>query len=209
MPIQKNRNQEEEYVMVVSTSTLWSAGYFEGLCFDMDKYLRIIEIKEGIVFKKRKELENNPKYKQIIPYAILSHDGTVFSYQRGKLLGEQRLLGDYSIGLGGHISPHDVSSFEVAYESAMRRELNEEVEIDSTYKKEVFAALVNDDSDDVGKVHFGMIHVLYLDKPNVRPKEKSIDEATFVDPTFLLKHIAKYENWSQICIRNIERLLAV
>lgn len=151
-------------------------------------------------------MEINPIYKQIIPYVILSHNRTIFSYRRGKLLGEKRLLGNYSIGVGGHISACDRNLFDHTYKEAMRRELNEEMEIASPYK-EYTAALLNDDSNEVGRVHFGMVHILCLDKPLVKPREKSMNEPAFVDQTALLKNIDKYENWSQICIRNIERIL--
>ncbi len=200
------KRNREEYVMVVPAADLWRAGYFEGLCFDLPKYLTIIEGQQHIEFKPREEMEINPDYKQIIPYVILSHKGTIFSYRRGKLMGETRLLGNYSIGVGWHISASDRNLFDHTYKEAMRRELNEEVEIASPYK-EYAAALINDDSNEVGRVHFGMVHILCLDKPIVKPREKSMNEPAFVDQTALLKDIDKYENWSQICIRNIERIL--
>ncbi len=204
MPDQKKNN--EEYVMVVPAADLWRTGYFEGLCFDFSNYLTIIEGQQNIAFKRREEMEVNPNYKQIIPYVILFHNGTIFSYRRGKLLGEKRLLGNSSIGVGGHISAHDRNLFDATYKEAMRRELNEEVEIASPYK-EYTAALLNDDSNEVGRVHFGIVHILCLDKPIVKPREKSMNEPAFVDQTALLKDINKYENWSQICIRNLEQIL--
>jgi predicted NUDIX family phosphoesterase len=200
------KRNKEEYVMVVSAADLWRVGYFEGLCFDFSRYVTIIEGQQNIAFKQREEMEGNPNYKQIITYLVLFHEGTFFSYRRGKLLGEKRLLGNYSIGVGGHISAHDRNLFDDTYKEAMRRELNEEVEIASPYK-EYTAALLNDDSNDVWRVHFGMVHILCLEKPIVKPREKSINETAFVDQADLLKNIDKYENWSQICIRNIERIL--
>lgn len=68
-------------------------------------------------------------------------------------------------------------------------------------------ALINDDTDEVGKVHFGVIHVFKLDRPSIRSKEKSINEAKFLSIPELKKKIDKYENWSKICINEIERLL--
>lgn len=202
----EQRNDSEEYVMVVSASDLWNIGYFEGISFDLEKYLTIINDKNKIVFNRRQEMEKNPGYKQIIPYVILNHDGTIFSYRRGKLQGEKRLLGNYSIGVGGHISTKDMNLFDIPYQEAMRRELNEELKIESPFK-EYIAALLNDDSNEVGRVHLGIIHILCLDKPLVTRREQSIIEATFVDHSQLLKEIQKYENWSQLCIQKLERLL--
>ena len=68
-------------------------------------------------------------------------------------------------------------------------------------------ALLNDDSNDVGKVHFGIVHILTLEKPLVKPKEKSINETKFVGIGELQKDIGKFENWSKICIQHIQRVL--
>ena len=192
--------------MVLPASTLWRGGYFEGLCFNLDSYLPTIEGQE-IDFRPRAEMENDPHYKQIIPYVIISHNDTVFSYRRGKLLGEKRLMGSYSIGVGGHISSSDRNLLHTSYDRGMRRELSEEVDIGSPYSEHI-AALLNDDSNDVGSVHFGMVHILCLEEPIVKPREKSMNEPAFVDRHHLLENIDKYENWSQICISNIAKILA-
>ncbi len=198
--------QKDEYVMVIPSRVLWEVGYFQGLHFDTEKYLRFIEDGNKTVFKKRKDVEFDPSYKQIIPYVILSHNDTLFSYRRGKLLTEQRLIGNYSIGIGGHISVDDVKLFEVTYKDAMIRELNEEVEITTPYSQWI-AGLINDDSSDVGKVHFGIVYVFVLEYPGVNPREKSINEAKFVTMSSLQKDIKKYESWSQICIADIDTLI--
>jgi len=78
-----------------------------------------------------------------------------------------------------HISITDPGLFGSTYEDGLKREINEEVIIDSPYTQRV-VALLNDDSNDVGKVHFGVVHVLTLDKPLVKPREKSINETIFL-----------------------------
>jgi len=88
----------------------------------------------------------------------------------------------------------------------LKREINEEVVIESPYTQRV-VALLNDDSNDVGKVHFGVVHVLTLDKPLVKPREKSINETKFLAISELQKDVEKFENWSKICIQNIQRLI--
>ncbi len=198
--------QTDEYVMVIPSSVLWEAGYFQGIHLDTEKYFCLIEDRSKTVFKKRKDVESDPSYKQIIPYVILSYKDTLFSYRRGKLLSEKRLFSNYSIGIGGHISVDDVNLFDVPYKDAMRRELNEEVEITSSYSQWI-AGLINDDSNDVGKVHFGIVYIFDLDSPDVKSREKSINEGKFVTISSLQKDIKKYENWSQICISDIDTLV--
>jgi predicted NUDIX family phosphoesterase len=196
----------EEYVLVFPTQLLDQIGKFQGVSFELDKYLDIILNPKNHTFLKRKDAETNPAYKQLIPYALLQFKDTFFVYRRGKLLAEKRLFGNYSLGIGGHISVTDPGLFNTKYEDGLKREISEEVFIESSYTQRV-VALLNDDSNDVGKVHFGIVHVLTLEKPSVKPREKSINETKFVDINELQKDIEKFENWSQICIQHIQRLI--
>jgi predicted NUDIX family phosphoesterase len=196
----------EEYVLAFPTQLLEQMGKFQGVSFELKKYFDIIHNPKNHTFLKRKDVENNPAYKQLIPYALLHCGNDVFVYRRGKLLDEKRLLGNYSLGIGGHISVTDPGLFSTTYEDGLKREINEEVTIESPYTQRA-VALLNDDSNEVGKVHFGVIHVLTLEKPLVKPREKSINETKFVAMSELQKDVEKFENWSQICIQNIQRLI--
>ena len=196
----------EEYVLAFQTKLLEQIGAFQGVSFELDKYLDIILSPKNHTFIKRKDAESNPAYKQLIPYALLQCGENMFVYRRGKLLAEKRLHGNYSLGVGGHISVTDPGLFGTSYDDGLKREINEEVTIESPYTQRV-VALLNDDSNDVGKVHFGVVHVLTLEKPLVKPKEKSINETKFLSISELQKDIEKFENWSKICIENIQRVL--
>ncbi|MGD1044229.1 MAG: phosphoesterase [Bacteroidota bacterium] len=202
----QNEKYLEEYVLAFPTQLLEQIGTFQEISLELDKYLNIILNPKNHTFIKRKDAESNPAYKQLIPYALLHCGGDVFVYRRGKLLAEKRLLGNYSLGIGGHISVTDPGLFSTTYEDGLKREINEEVNIESQYTQRV-VALLNDDSNDVGKVHFGIVHILSLEKPLVKPREKSINETKFVGIDELQKDIEKFENWSQICIQHIQRLI--
>ncbi len=196
----------EEHVLVFKTQLLEHIGMFQGLCFELGKYRDIIYNSKNHIFLKRKDAESNPAYKQLIPYALLQFKNTFFVYRRGKLLAEKRLLGNYSLGVGGHISVTDPGLFGTTYEDGLRREIHEEVILESPYTQRI-VALLNDDSDDVGKVHFGIVHVLALEKPLVKPREKSINETKFLDTEELSNKIITFENWSKICIHHIDRII--
>ncbi|MBN2845537.1 MAG: phosphoesterase [Deltaproteobacteria bacterium] len=202
----RDTEHKDEYVLVIPTRILWQIGYFEGLNFDTQEYLRILEDSKNTEFRRRSIVETDYQYKQLIPYIILSHDNTIFSYRRGKLLNEKRLAGNYSIGLGGHVSVNDVDLFEVSYHEAMLRELTEEVEIRTNYTQTI-VAMLNDDSNDVGRVHIGIIYFFDLKYPAVFPKEKSINEPEFISIPSLIKNVERYESWSKICIENIDKII--
>jgi predicted NUDIX family phosphoesterase len=196
----------EEYVLAFPTQLLRQIGMFQGISFDVSRYLESILDPKNHTFMKRKDAETNPEYKQLIPYALLRCEEKFFVYRRGKLQAEKRLLGNYSLGVGGHISVTDPGLFGTSYDDGLQREINEEVSIESPYSKRI-AALLNDDANEVGKVHFGIIHILELEKPLVKPKEKSINETKFVGINELQKDKEKFENWSQICIQHLQQVI--
>jgi len=196
----------EEHVLAFPTKLLNQIGIFQGLSFEWDKYSDLIHNPKNHIFIKRKEAETNPDYKQLIPYALLHCGDELFVYRRGKLLAEKRLHGNFSLGVGGHISVTDPGLFGTTYEDGLKREINEEVYIESDYKQRI-VALLNDDSNDVGKVHLGIVHLLTLEKPLVQPREKSINETKFVNTKELRNNIETFENWSKICIQQIDKIL--
>ena len=200
------KNWANEYVMAFPVSLMEILGNFQGLSFDVSKYLPIILEKNNFNFIRRGDAETNPQFKQLIPYAILSCDGSIFVYRRGKLLSEERLSGNYSIGIGGHVSVNDPNLFGSTYEEGLRREVNEEIDIQCSYSQRP-VALINDDSSDVSRVHLGIVHIFTLSKPKVKAKEKSINETGFRTIADLKKGPDKFEDWSTICIDKIDALL--
>src|SRR5438105_4820834 len=150
----------EERVLCFERKLLEDLGVFQGISLDVDRYLPIVTASSNIVYRNRSEAELDKRYKQLIPYVLVICDGKILRYRRGKGGGEKRLHGLYSVGVGGHISEEDNGLFSdaVGYHESMRRELMEEVAIEGA--KEAAVALINDDSTDVGYVHFGVVHVL-------------------------------------------------
>lgn len=194
--------QQIEHVMVVPTMLFHEIGYFQGFCPQPERYLSTMLDPAYVSFRPRHEVEEDPSYKQLIPYCIFQHEGRVFHYKRGKLQGEGRLHSKRSIGVGGHISTQDQVSVEPGYREAMHREIEEEVYLETGYN-ESCAGLINDDATDVGKVHLGIVHVFKLEAPKVRPREKSIIETGFSSPSELFRDLEEFESWSQICLRSL------
>jgi len=152
-------------------------------------------------YRPRSEVEDDPSLKQIIPYVVLRSGGSVFCYRRGKSQGEARLHQLRSLGVGGHVSESDAEGrrgFD-AYEMAMRRELEEEVEVATTGTLRL-VGLINDDSTPVGSVHLGVVHVYDLERAAVTPREEGLAEPEFVPLAALAGCRGEFETWSQICI---------
>src|SRR3954451_13000943 len=199
-----------ENVLVVRRSLFDELGSFHGLNFEPQKYLSAILSRGNNFFLPRADAENDPSYKQIIPYALLAHGGSVLHYVRGKKAGEQRLVAKGSIGIGGHMNDTDESLFawdEQAYRAGVEREVNEEVNIETTFDDRI-VALLNDDSTEVGRVHLGVVHVFKLDEPKVEKREAMVTNLEFLSGDELLKRRDCLETWSQLCLDELDRLLA-
>lgn len=193
-----------EHVMVVSTELFHNIGYFQGFCAETDRYLERLLAPESTSYLPRDAMEQDPSYKQLIPYCIFQFTDEqgiphVFQYTRGSGQGESRLHHQRSVGIGGHVSTLDQED-QSPYHEGMRRELDEEVEIQTSYQ-ESCVGLINDDENEVGKVHLGIVHILKVDSPQVTPREKDIAEAGFQPVSELLANLDQFETWSQICLK--------
>jgi predicted NUDIX family phosphoesterase len=194
-----------ERVLVVPTELFRRLGYFQGFSREVDRYLPGLLDPSQMSFRPRNEVEQDPGFKQLIPYVILRHrNGSerVFQYTRGTGQGEGRLHRKRSVGIGGHISLADLGGRTNVnpYLEGMRRELEEEVIVESTYASQC-VGLINDDQTEVGQVHLGLVHMFDLDEARVRPREDDITECCFRPAADILADMDGFETWSQICMR--------
>ena len=193
-------------VLVVETKCLEKIGVFQGYQVYPKRHLSMFLDPRNNLFIARSQAEGEPRYKQLIPYVILRYRDAVFSYVRGKKSSESRLVAMRSIGVGGHIEPIDQSLFSSdrdMYLEAARREVSEEVKLDSPYHENI-VALINDDSTDVGKVHLGIMHVWDLAEPKVSKREGLITQSGFVPIDKLKANLDELETWSQIALQVLD-----
>ena len=103
--------------------------------------------------------------------------------------------------MGGHVDEADAEGRATleAYEMAMRRELDEEVEVASPGRIRRLG-LINDDSTPVGQVHLGVVHVYDLERPAVIPREEGLADPEFLPLARPRGRCEQFETWSQICI---------
>lgn len=203
---------QEEQVLVIERKILERAGgIFNGLMFDTARYLSEIFIEGVPRFMNRTQVENNPDYKQLIPYVIMSHNGKYLTYVRGKRAGETRLVGHRSIGIGGHINPADDmplfnTDFYETYLAAVDREVAEEVSVETPHKNHI-VALLNDESNEVGSVHLGIVHYWSLTAPKVEKREQMITQMGFMTPAELEGIKDTLETWSSLCLPHLAEML--
>ena len=194
---------QQEHVLVVPTQLFHELGHFQGFSQDVDKYLSVLLDPANTSYRPRDAMEKDPSFKQLIPYVLfeLEHQGEreLFQYTRGKGQGESRLHSKKSVGVGGHISSID-SDLDSGYENGMRRELSEETRIETTYS-EHRVGMINDDENEVGQVHLGIVHVFKVESRDVYAREEDIAEAGFSPLSSIMDELDRYETWSQICLQ--------
>jgi len=204
------RMAQEEQVLVVERKVLEQAGMFQGLTFETKRYLGRIFVQGIPRFMPRSQAEKNPAYKQLIPYVIMTYDGKYLSYVRGRRAGEKRLVGNRSIGIGGHINPGDDmplfnADFYETYLAAVEREVAEEVSVETNHTDSV-VAMLNDESNEVGRVHLGIVHYWILDAPKVNKREQMITQMTFMSPDELQEVRDTLETWSGLCLSRLAEM---
>lgn len=194
-----------EQILVVPTEVFHGLGHFQGFSRDAERYLAELLRPENVSFRPRAEMEQDPNFKQLIPYCIFRHVSdagveTLFEYTRGAGQGEGRLHRKRSIGIGGHISAEDAAGGDGdVYRTGMRRELAEEVMLDTPFCERC-VGLINDDETEVGRVHLGIVHVFDVGRPAVQPREKDLIDCCFRPVADLLTDGTGLETWSSICL---------
>ena len=197
----------EERVLCFERKLLEQLGVFQGLSLEVEKYLPVLTSSSHLVYLNRSEAEQDKRFKQLIPYVLLICGDKILRYRRGKGGQETRLHGLYSVGIGGHISEedHGLFSHDRGYQEGMRRELMEEVAVDAGNQPAV--AAINDDSTEVGQVHFGVVHIVRVSEESVAGGRIGIVGPEFIPMAAATKEPAGYESWSRFCLENLDRLL--
>ena len=209
--------KNEEKILVFPAIAIEDLGSFDNKPIvtdqsEIDCYLECIfgsdETLSELSYKRRGDMEEDPSFKQVIPYVILKRGREILRYQRTKKGGESRLHDKWSIGVGGHVEPIDGEANKQSYVKALKRELLEEVglSIDILPEHMNIVGLLYDESNNVGKVHFGIIHMINVPlHTQLRFTEDCIDNAEFRHIIDIRKSLKSdnYENWSQIAIQHL------
>lgn len=193
---------------------------------DCEEILEAILEEGKASFMDRNLAETDPNFKQVIPYVVLRYkdpehfDPEYLVFRRGKTGGEGRLHGKYSLGVAGHITDEDGPTPSEAFYQGMIREIEEEfeVELDMSSSSPYPDFVINDDSDEVGKVHFGLVYIIDVASPFGKPKEECMESPRFMtwqeihdtyedpytEPFDTEDDHPKLENWSSLILEHLD-----
>ena len=119
--------------------------------------------------------------------------------ERSPNASEKKLKNKLSIGIGGHLNKNDLKKDIISWGM---REFHEEVNYHDSFEIKLIG-FINDESNDVGKLHLGIIYLMqaHNNKINIKSELKSgklisLDECS--------KYYDQLEPWSQLGINFIK-----
>jgi predicted NUDIX family phosphoesterase len=153
-------------------------------------------------FRPRSAMEDDPSWKQVIPYPVLRDGSRWFLMRRTRAGGDARLHDRYSIGVGGHVNPAD-GGLDGNLTGALEREWTEELVVDfvPTFR---FIGLLNDDTTSVGQVHLGLVYAGDAGGRPVAIRETHKLTGGFVDTAEVAAVADLLETWSRLAFEFIE-----
>jgi predicted NUDIX family phosphoesterase len=204
-------NYKEELVLAYPTDDFWELIPYKkkGLIKGNSEVLKRI-VQNGLFFR-RSELEEDPAFKQIIPYAIISNkepersgvrqSQSFYLFRRTSMQTEKRLHNKFSLGVGGHMNPNNsMESKEQYLIDELKRELYEEVKLlnGCLIENIEFIGLINDDTIPVGRVHIGLLYNIRVSNQDVYINEPDKMTAVWIEKPNLAEFYEGMETWSKI-----------
>lgn len=207
------KDYQGEQILVVTRELFDKLGEFQGINTEVDRYLPELLHPSNNFFMDRGVAEDDPTHKQLIPYCIFrvkdAEKTRYLHYTRGKSGGESRLHAQVSIGIGGHINPVDHREDHLGldtYMAGVDREIDEELNIQGGFSNKI-VGLLNDDSNSVGQVHLGVVHMIDLETDDVAANEDAIANLSFTTLEELRGDLYdRLETWTRNCVDSIESL---
>ncbi len=187
----------DEQVLVIARALVPDGADWHGLrTAGMEAFLA--DVQRHARYAPRPEMEQDPAWKQLIPYLVLRDGDRYFLMRRTRAGADARLHDRWSIGVGGHLNPGDEG-----LTGGLRREWREELDADFEPDFEP-VALLNDDTTDVGAVHLGIVVLADAAGRPVRVRETDKLAGSFASAAEVAAVRDDLETWSRLVFDALE-----
>jgi predicted NUDIX family phosphoesterase len=187
----------DELVFVVPRAAVMGSQGWHGIRdLPLEAFLEIIAAAGR--YEPRSAMEQDPSFKQVIPYLVLRDGKRYFLMRRTRAGGDARLHDLYSIGVGGHLNPGDGGLV-----AGLRREWEEEL-VAAFVPPFRMVGLLNDDTTEVGRVHVGAVFEADAAGRPVDIRETHKLEGSFVQPAAVADVTDSMETWSRLVFEHLE-----
>ncbi|GEQ05372.1 NUDIX domain-containing protein [Staphylococcus gallinarum] len=199
----------DEMITVVPRSTLFNEekNKFNGfLDKNSVKGQEIFDTLTKYEVKRRGDMEEDPTYKQLISYCILENErDEILVYERLSGGGEARLHGQSSIGVGGHMNDvKGADSINEVLRVNAQRELEEEVGLSAQKSQNLaYIGFINDDTNEVGEVHMGVVFKINVNSSDVEAKETDTLRIKWMDQA-KIDNYDDFETWSALILQALK-----
>jgi len=190
----------DENLLVVPTDWLGTLGLGSGFRPNYREFLDRLD-STIVHVVPRSRAEGDRCYKQLVGYVIFRWRDQIFHYRRSRQVGETRLAGLRSVGIGGHVNADDVGnrSTPEALAVAIQREVAEEVTL-NTIPTVRYVGVINSDEDPVGQVHLGIVGIADLPSPTLCLRDPTLADGRFDSAATLTERLPEFEGWSKLCL---------
>ena len=199
----------DEQIIVVSRELLFDneKNAFNGFLSKNDvQGEEIFNTFKNYEVKRRGDMEEDPSYKQLISYCLLENENDeILVYQRLSGGGEERLHGQSSVGVGGHMNNVvGADSINEVLRVNAQRELNEEVGLSEDRSQNMeYIGFINDDTNAVGKVHIGVVFKIKVKSSDVEVRETNTLKINWVSQDEI-NDLNRFESWSALILKDLK-----
>lgn len=199
----------DEQIIVVSREILFDneKNAFNGFLSKNDvQGEEIFNTFKNYEVKRRGDMEEDPSYKQLISYCLLENENDeILVYQRLSGGGEERLHGQSSVGVGGHMNNVvGADSINEVLRVNAQRELNEEVGLSEDRSQNMeYIGFINDDTNAVGKVHIGVVFKIKVKSSDVEVRETDTLKINWISQDEI-NDLNHFESWSALILKDLK-----
>lgn len=206
-------NKDDEIIVVVPRKALFENEnfVFQGTASDDFLVKRLMgNIGKNFGTMRRGDAEVSERFKQLIPYAVIRQGDRYFMYKRLEGGGEEKLHGKLSLGVGGHVNYNGNTEKDVynIIATNLSREIEEELIVSDTDMKTNIVGFINDDLNEVGRVHIGVLCIVDVALgETVEVRETDALEGFWVTLNELKQGdvYGRLEDWSKIVVQTLDK----